>query len=87
MTFGRVFVQAGRSRLPPLVARPFVVTLVSNPIVTPIRFGMRNLPLAAVDILVVWGSIIGVMPVWPIIAVSVQNVVIAGCSWDGPPRH
>ena len=33
---------------------------------TPIQFGMRNLPLAAVDIRVVWGTIVWMMlAVWP----------------------
>lgn len=36
---------------------PFAINLVANLIVTPIQFGLRNLPLAAVDILVVWGTI------------------------------
>jgi tryptophan-rich sensory protein len=48
-TFGFVFVQAGRGRLPLLVALPFAINLVANLIFTPIQFGMRNLPLAAVD--------------------------------------
>ena len=49
VTFGFVFVQAGRGRLPLLVALPFAINLVANLIFTPIQFGMRNLPLAAVD--------------------------------------
>jgi benzodiazapine receptor len=65
-TFGFVFVQAGRGRLPLLVALPFAINLVANLIFTPIQFGMRNLPLAAVDILVVWGTIVWMMlAVWP----------------------
>ncbi len=33
---------------------------------TPIQFGLRNLPLASVDILVVWTTIIGtIVVVWP----------------------
>jgi len=39
---------------------------VANLIFTPIQFGMRNLPLAAADILVVWATIIWMMlAVWP----------------------
>ena len=65
-TFGFVFVQAARARLPLLVALRFAINLVANPIFTPIQFGMRNLPLAAVDILVVWGTIVWMMlAVWP----------------------
>lgn len=44
---------------------PFAINLVTNLIFTPIQFGMRNLPLAAVDILIVWTTIIWcVVEVW-----------------------
>ncbi len=58
VVFGFVFVQAIRRKLPWMVALPFAINLVSNLIFTPIQFGMRNLPLAAVDILIVWVTII-----------------------------
>ena len=58
VTFGFVFVQAFRGKVPWLVALPFAINLVANLIFTPIQFGMRNLPLATVDILIVWGTII-----------------------------
>jgi translocator protein len=61
-----VFVQAARGRLPRVVALPFAINLVANLIFTPIQFGMRNLPLAAADILVVWGTLLWMMlAVWP----------------------
>ena len=40
------------------VALPFAVNLTANLIFTPIQFGLRNLTLASIDILIVWGSII-----------------------------
>jgi tryptophan-rich sensory protein len=46
------------------VALPFAINLAANIIFTPIQFGMRNMPLAAVDILVVWGTI-----VWMVISI------------------
>lgn len=58
VTFGFVFVQAIRKKLPRLVALPFAINLVANLIFTPIQFGLRNLPLASVDILIVLGTII-----------------------------
>ena len=65
-TFGFVFVQAGRRQIPWLVAVPFAINLVANLIFTPIQFGMRDLPLAAIDILVVWGTLVWMMiGVWP----------------------
>jgi translocator protein len=64
VSFGFVFVQAIRKKLPWRVALPFAINLVSNLIFTPIQFGTRNLPLASVDILVVWATII-----WMVVAV------------------
>lgn len=66
VTFGYVFVQAARRKMPRSVAVPFAVNLVANVIFTPIQFGLRNLPLAAADILVVLGTIVWAMvAVWP----------------------
>ena len=60
VTFGYVFVQAARRKIPRSVAVPFAVNLVANVIFTPIQFGLRNLPLAAADILVVLGTLVWV---------------------------
>lgn len=64
VTFVFVFLQAVRRKVSWKAALPFVINLVANLIFTPIQFGMRNLPLAAVDILIVWGTII-----WMIVAI------------------
>ncbi|MHB0960522.1 MAG: TspO/MBR family protein [Pirellulaceae bacterium] len=64
VTFGFVFVQTIRRKIPWFVALPFAINLVSNLIFTPIQFGMRNLPLASLDILIVWATI-----TWMIIAI------------------
>lgn len=58
VTFLFVFLQAARRKIDRRVAWPFVVNLVSNLIFTPIQFGLRNLPLASLDILIVLGSLI-----------------------------
>ena len=66
VTFGFVFVQAFRGKVPWWVSVPFAINLVANLSFTPIQFGLRNLTLASVDILVVWTTIIGTMIViWP----------------------
>ena len=66
VTFGFIFVQAFRGKTHWLVALPFAINLVANLIFTPIQFGMRNLPLASVDIVIVWSTIIwSVVAVWP----------------------
>ena len=64
ITFGYVFLQVVLKKLPWQVAVPFAINLVANLVFTPIQFGMRNLPLASVDILVVWASI-----VWSMVAI------------------
>jgi tryptophan-rich sensory protein len=44
----------------------FAINLAANIAFTPIQFGLRNMPLAAVDILVVWATIIWmVIAIWP----------------------
>lgn len=58
VTFAFVFVQAARKKIPRKVALPFAINLAANLVFTPIQFGLRNLPLASVDILVVWGTIV-----------------------------
>jgi benzodiazapine receptor len=66
ISFGFVFVRVFRGKLPRLVALPFAINLVANLIFTPILFGMRNLPLASLDILIVWATIIWIMiSIWP----------------------
>ena len=60
-----VLIQAIRGKLPWKVLIPFGINLVANLIFTPIQFGLRNLPLASLDILLIWASILGMMAaVW-----------------------
>ena len=66
ITFGYVFVLWYRDKLPARVALPFMVNLIANLAFTPIQFGMRSLPLATIDILIVWGSILWMIyAIWP----------------------
>ena len=64
VSFLFVFVQAARKRVGWRVALPFAINLVANLAFTPIQFGLRSLPLASADILIVWGTIL-----WMIAAV------------------
>ena len=61
VTFLFVFAQVIRKKVPLNVALPFAINFVANLSFTPILFGMRNLPLAVIDILIVWGTIIWMM--------------------------
>jgi len=65
LTFGFVVLQAIRQKLPWFIVLPFVINLAANLFFTPIQFGLRNLPLASLDILIVWGTILWMMvAVW-----------------------
>ena len=66
VSFSFVFVQAFRRKVGWKIAVPFAVNLVANLMFMPIFAGLRNVPLAAVDILIVWATIIWcVIAVWP----------------------
>jgi tryptophan-rich sensory protein len=67
VSFGFVFVQAIRGRVGWRVALPFALNLGSNLLFMPIFAGLRNVPLAAVDIAVVWATLVWcVAAVWPV---------------------
>ena len=61
VTFLFVFIQGFRGKIPKKVMIPFAINLVANVIFTPIQFGLRNLTLASLDILVIWGTIVWMM--------------------------
>jgi translocator protein len=66
VSFGFVFAKAFRVRLPYRVALPFAINLVANLLFMPIFAGLRHVPLAAVDIVIVWATILWcVVAVWP----------------------
>ena len=99
VTFAFVFVQAVRRKVPWKAALPFALNLVANLAFTPIQFGLRSLLLTALDILVVWGTIIWMMiAIWkhyrwvalaqiPYFAwVSIATVLQLSISWSNWPR-
>ena len=61
VSFGFVILQSLRGKTSWWVAAPFIINLIANLAFTPIQFGLRNLPLAAIDILIVWGTILGMI--------------------------
>jgi benzodiazapine receptor len=66
ISFGFVFIQAFCRKLPRRVALPFAVNLVANLIFTPIFAGLRSVPLAAADIVIVWATLVWCgVAVWP----------------------
>jgi benzodiazapine receptor len=67
VSFGFVFVQAFRGKVGWKVAVPFAINLVANLLFMPIFSGLRNVPLATADILIVWVTILWMMAVvWPV---------------------
>lgn len=64
VSFGAVFYKVVTKQLPVIVVLPFILNLVFNFAFTPIQFGLRNNLFAAVDILLVLGTL-----VWLIITI------------------
>lgn len=64
VSYGTVFYKAFAGKLSWMVALPFALNLIFNLAFTPIQFGLRNNLLAALDILLVVGTLI-----WAFVAV------------------
>lgn len=64
ISFGKVFLMAIQKAIPLPVALPFALNLVFNFAFTPLQFGLQNNILAAIDILLVLGTLI-----WAMIAI------------------
>jgi len=58
VTFGTVFYKTFTGKLAWMVALPFALNLVFNFAFTPLQFGLKNNLLAAIDILLVLGTLI-----------------------------
>ena len=58
VSFGTVFYKAFTKQIPWIVALPFALNLIFNFAFTPLQFGLQNNLLAAVDILLVLGTLI-----------------------------
>lgn len=61
VSFGKVFLLAFQKRIPLFVALPFILNLIFNFAFTPLQFGLKNNLLAAIDILLVLGTLIWAM--------------------------
>jgi translocator protein len=53
ISFGYVFYKIYKKEIPKYVAIPFILNLFFNLIFSPIQFGIQNLPLASIDIILV----------------------------------
>lgn len=61
VSFGKVFWMAYRKEIALIVALPFALNLIFNFAFTPIQFGLKNNLLAAIDILLVLGTLVWAM--------------------------
>ena len=64
ISFGKVFWMAGKKEVAFIIALPFILNLIFNFAFTPLQFGLKNNLLAAVDVILVLGTLI-----WAIIAI------------------
>ena len=66
ISFGFVFFKTFKGGIPWIVALPFAINLIANLLFMPIFGGMKNLPLATMDIVIVLGSIVWmIVAIWP----------------------
>lgn len=66
ISFGFVFYKVFQGDLPKAIALPFVINLIANFSFTPVQFGLNNLPLASVVIVVVLVTIVwSMVAIWP----------------------
>lgn len=61
ITYGRVFYMAYTRQIPWIVTVPFILNLIFNIAFTPIQFGLQNLTLASIDIVLVLGTLVVAM--------------------------
>jgi len=64
ISFGRVFFLTYQKKIPFSVALPFILNLLFNFAFTPLQFGLKNQLFAAIDILLILGTLI-----WAMIAI------------------
>lgn len=66
LAYGYAIVQVVRGRWPTALLVPILINVVANVAFTPIQFGLRNLLLAEVDILVVLATAVwSIVAIWP----------------------
>ena len=57
---------AGTKVIPAIIVLPFILNLIFNFAFTPIQFGLQNNYLAALDILLVLGTLVwAIISIWP----------------------
>ncbi len=72
VSFGTIFYKAATAQIPRIIALPFVLNLIFNFAFTPLQFGLKNNIAAALDILLILGTLI-----WSIVTVFHQAPWVA----------
>ncbi len=68
ISFGKVFFMSYAKEISFMVAIPFILNLIFNFSFTPIQFGLKNNLLAAIDIILIWVTIVWSMVIiFPIV--------------------
>jgi len=80
VAFGYVIYRVVRGEIPASVLVPVVINIVANVAFTPIQFGLRNLVLAEIDIIIVlvttvW-SMVAIWPYAPIAALALVPYLV-----------
>lgn len=71
-SFGKVFLMTWRKEVAFIVALPFILNLIFNFSFTPLQFGLKNNVLAAIDILLILGTLI-----WAMVAIFPYSRALA----------
>jgi tryptophan-rich sensory protein len=61
ISFGKVFLLASQNKIPFIIILPFVLNLIFNFAFSPIEFRLKNNLLAALDVLLVLGTLLWAM--------------------------
>ncbi len=61
ISYGYVFILFFRNQISLSIILPFILNLIFNFSFTPIQFGLRSNLLAALDIILIWGSLVWTM--------------------------
>ena len=67
ISFGKVFIMAWNQEISFMVALPFILNLLLNFAFTPLQFGLKSNLLAAIDVILVFSTLI-----WAIISIYPQ---------------
>jgi tryptophan-rich sensory protein len=66
VSFGYIAYLFTKGKIPLIVLLPFILNIIANLAFTPLQFGLRSNILAAIDILLVLGTLVWLMvAIWP----------------------